>query len=153
MRCPDAVFVDGDFAIAEERLKAAAFLQFVLPGMPCVFYGDEVGTEGFEDPFCRSYFRWDRVEGSTLLSFFKELSRVRRDSKALTYGDVRVDTDAGGRVWIRRAYGDTSVCAVLNAGNSAEISLPGKILFSHKAVCSERVITLEQYGFALVQDI
>ena len=36
-----------------ELLKKAAFLQFSLPGIPCIFYGDELAMEGYGDPYCR----------------------------------------------------------------------------------------------------
>jgi glycosidase len=44
-------------------LKTAALLQFTLPGAPCVYYGDEAGMEGFEDPFNRRFFPWGREIG------------------------------------------------------------------------------------------
>ena len=44
------------------RLRMAVFLQFTLPGMPCIYYGDEAGMEGFEDPFCRACYPWGRED-------------------------------------------------------------------------------------------
>ena len=38
--------------------RAAAFLQYVLPGCPCIYYGDEAGLEGLGDPFNRRFFPW-----------------------------------------------------------------------------------------------
>ena len=35
--------------------KASALLQFTLPGNPCIYYGDEIGMEGFEDPLNRCF--------------------------------------------------------------------------------------------------
>lgn len=40
---------DEYYAFAKLRLKAAAILQYTLPGVPCVYYGDEAGMQGFED--------------------------------------------------------------------------------------------------------
>jgi len=45
------------YARTREKLYLAAFLQFTLPGMPSIYYGDEVGLEGFEDPWCRRTFQ------------------------------------------------------------------------------------------------
>ena len=45
---------------AVRRLKCLVTMQFTLPGVPTIFYGDEAGVEGFADPFCRSCYPWDR---------------------------------------------------------------------------------------------
>ena len=50
------------YAIAVERLKAAALLQFTLFGVPSIYYGDETGTEGYSDPFCRKCLDWERID-------------------------------------------------------------------------------------------
>ncbi len=70
---------------AVRRLKMAAFLQFMLPGSPCIYYGDEAGMEGFEDPFNRGFFPWDN-ENKELLEFFKKLSHLKNTHRALRCG-------------------------------------------------------------------
>lgn len=49
---------------------------YFLPGIPCVFYGDETGLEGYADPFCRAEYPWDRLD-KKLLKFFRKLGKVR----------------------------------------------------------------------------
>lgn len=63
------------------RLLAAAVIQFTLPGIPCVFYGDEAGTEGFGDPACRATFPWGREE-KRLVDIHKKLGALRRNNKS-----------------------------------------------------------------------
>ena len=46
-------------AIALRRLQTAVVLQMTLPGIPCIYYGDEAETEGYNDPFNRTCFPWD----------------------------------------------------------------------------------------------
>ncbi|MCQ4965238.1 alpha-amylase family glycosyl hydrolase, partial [Bifidobacterium pseudocatenulatum] len=41
-------------------VKIAFALLFNLPGIPCVYYGDEAGVEGGKDPDNRRYFPWGR---------------------------------------------------------------------------------------------
>lgn len=41
------------------RLWLTVLLQMTLPGVPCVYYGDERGMEGFRDPYNRAAFPWD----------------------------------------------------------------------------------------------
>ena len=100
--------------IAEKRLKCAAFLQFMLPGMPCIYYGDEIGTEGFEDPFCRTFFDWEKEKKSELKEFYKKLSQVRNKSEALRLGDTRVECLCGGVLKIERRYKNKKENAFVN---------------------------------------
>ncbi len=44
-----------------QRLKLALCLLFFFPGMPCVYYGDEIGMTGGYDPDCRKGFIWDET--------------------------------------------------------------------------------------------
>lgn len=73
-------------ALAMQRLRLITQLQLSLPGIPSIFYGDEIGTEGFGDPFCRACFDWNKVDGD-LHAFFKAAIAARKDSDALTRGD------------------------------------------------------------------
>lgn len=63
-------------AVAKERLKVAALLQFTLPGIPCIYYGDENGMEGYSDPFCRGCFNWERRD-EELQQFYTRLGQIR----------------------------------------------------------------------------
>lgn len=62
---------------AVERLQFAAVLLYTLPGVPCIYYGDEAGMEGCRDPFNRGFYPWGR-ENTELLAFFRELGEIRR---------------------------------------------------------------------------
>ncbi len=77
---------------AIKRLKAAAFLQFCLPGCPCIYYGDEAGMEGFEDPFNRAFFPWGKENGE-LLEFYKKLSAIKNSHPALKFGKTEFIND------------------------------------------------------------
>lgn len=69
-----------------KRLKSAAVIQYTLPGVPSIFYGDEAGVQGYGDPFCRATYPWGR-ENQELLSFYKNLGKVRKNCKAFKDGD------------------------------------------------------------------
>lgn len=69
-------------------MKCASVLQYFLPGIPSVFYGDETGKEGYKDPFNRGTFPWDN-ENDELVEFVRDLGRVRRSCPALARGDIR----------------------------------------------------------------
>ncbi len=70
-----------EYAAGCRRLKAAAFLQFTLPGIPCIYYGDEAGMTGFEDPFNRGCYPWGG-EDRDLLDYFKALAAFRQSRHA-----------------------------------------------------------------------
>ena len=71
---------------AKRLLTCAATLQYTLPGVPSLFYGDEAGIEGFGDPFCRAAYPWG-CEEKEILDFYKALGELRRSTPALKCGD------------------------------------------------------------------
>lgn len=93
---------------AEERLCLAAFLEFMLPGMSSIYYGDEAGSEGYEDPFCRRTFPWGK-EDKNLVDYFRGLGAMKNRSQALRRGDVWVTQAGEGRLaFCRRWQGETA---------------------------------------------
>ncbi len=66
-----------DVDTAKKRLRLAAVLQYTLPGVPCIFYGDEAGMEGCEDPFNRRFYPWSTAD-SALVECFRKLGRLRK---------------------------------------------------------------------------
>ncbi len=69
-----------------ELLRKAAFLQFSLPGIPCIFYGDELAMEGYGDPYCRGTYPWDGGDRE-MLQLYKELGAVRKNFRPNFAGD------------------------------------------------------------------
>ncbi|WP_040195792.1 glycoside hydrolase family 13 protein [Candidatus Soleaferrea massiliensis] len=61
-----------------QLLKLSFVLQYFLPGVPCLYYGDEIGMQGYKDPFNRRPFAWDHID-EELLAFTRELGRVRSE--------------------------------------------------------------------------
>ncbi|MCW5942169.1 MAG: glycoside hydrolase family 13 protein [Fimbriimonadaceae bacterium] len=74
---------------AEER-RFAQTLQFVLPGAPMIYYGDELGMPGGDDPRQRGSMKWDKVrEDNADLAWTRKLVAMRRKVRALRVGDFR----------------------------------------------------------------
>lgn len=69
---------DEEYALAVKRQKLAAVIQYTLPGVPSLYYGDEAGLEGFGDPFCRAAYPWGK-EDTELLDFYKWLGNMRKE--------------------------------------------------------------------------
>ncbi|MEG1560633.1 MAG: glycoside hydrolase family 13 protein [Clostridia bacterium] len=74
-----------DLARGKKRMFLASMVQFFMPGVPCVYYGDEVGALGMADPFNRAPYPWGR-EDNALLSHYRALGAVRRENKTLLSG-------------------------------------------------------------------
>ena len=68
-----------------KRLMLAAFIQMAVPGVPCIYYGDEAGLVGLADPFCRATYPWGR-EDSEISDFYCAITRIRAESSALKSG-------------------------------------------------------------------
>lgn len=143
---------ESDLVLAKKRAKIAFFLQFILPGMPSVYYGDEIGTEGFEDPFCRSFFDWERVEKNDLLPFVKSLGKLKNTEKPLREGRTTVETDGKGRLFITRSLGKKTLCAVVNLGEDLTLQEEKKILLSCEIKENDGNLTLPKLSFLLYRE-
>lgn len=61
---------------AKELLKLAYAIVATVPGVPCIYYGDEAGQEGYRDPFNRLPYPWGK-EDMELLEYYKKTNRIR----------------------------------------------------------------------------
>lgn len=68
------------------RLKLLALIQMTLPGVPCIYYGDEAGMEGYGDPYNRGTYPWERMNPE-LLAWYKRLTTIRREYDLWNKGD------------------------------------------------------------------
>jgi cyclomaltodextrinase / maltogenic alpha-amylase / neopullulanase len=70
------------------RLRSALLFQFVFPGVPAVYYGDEIGLQGGKDPDCRRAFPWDiKSWDQDLRSYVKTLIQLRHEKAVLRRGN------------------------------------------------------------------
>ncbi len=112
--------------VATELLKAAAVLLFSFPGSPTLYYGDEAGMEGFEDPFNRRTYPWGH-EDHHLVLWFSKLGALRKGHMALRCGDIRYLEGSRGHVLaFTRSHGEETLLCAFNAGdNPARLCVPG----------------------------
>ncbi len=72
----------------KEKLKLLAAMQLLLPGMPVIYYGDEVGITGGQDPDCRRGMLWDENrQDKALFAYYRQLIAIRKAYPCLTEGD------------------------------------------------------------------
>lgn len=72
----------ADYRIGRERLLVAYTNLFFLPGIPSIYYGDEVGMQGMADPFCRACFPWDRIDKITLRTIRRLCKSYTKESES-----------------------------------------------------------------------
>lgn len=113
---------------------AAATLSYTLlltaEGAPMIYYGDEVGLEGDNDPGCRGTMPWDETQWSTdLLDELRGLIALRTSTDALRRGTQRVSVVGPDVVAVTRTLEDQVVTIVVNRGAApVEVAGPARIL-------------------------
>ena len=96
---------------AVSALKAASALLYFLPGMPCIYYGDEVGMEGGGDPENRAFYA-EGEAADELLPHYRWLGRLRCEHEALRVGELSLTAD-GDTVTVTRSLGKETASLTL----------------------------------------
>ena len=101
--------------------RVAMLLQLILPGAPCIYYGDELAMEGGNDPDSRRAFPADPGAGDReMRAFVAALIAARRANAALRRGTVRVLAAEGHTIVLLREAEGQRALVVVNAGTTSE---------------------------------
>ena len=135
--------------IAMEKLKRASVLQYTLPGVPCVFYGDENGQEGYSDPFCRGCFDWEN-QNVELFAHYKRLGEIRQKYREI-FRDGRckeIYAEKGCYCFKREQAGKELIVCVNNSNEEFAINCKGAYteLFSGKTYRNAFTVNGLSYG-------
>jgi neopullulanase len=121
--------VQGD----EDALKLATLFQMTFPGAPSIYYGDEVGMEGDDDPDSRRPFNWDESSwNGDLLTFFQRATRLRHEHPALRrgrYSRLLADDRHNTYAFARRGEQETLVVVLNNGTENYNLDVPTEGLF------------------------
>lgn len=126
-----------------DRLKLAAAFQFTYMGVPYIYYGDEVGLDGGNDPLCRRCMIWDEEkQNKELLQHYKTLVSVRKENKALVYGDYHNVYLKDNVIVFKRTWGSETMLIAIN-NNDSEYTIEANLAGKAKDVISREEISLE----------
>jgi glycosidase/fibronectin type 3 domain-containing protein len=120
----------ANLAEGMQRQQIASLIQFTLPGAPTIFYGDEVGQTGDDDPDDRRTYPWRDLGGNPdkkMFRHYQQLASLRKHNPALTAGDLRVllADDAAGTVAYGRKTGNQAAIVAINRNNQVNtIEIP-----------------------------
>ncbi len=98
-----------------------AAVQFALPGMPSVYYGDEEGMQGLQDPFCRGSYR---QQDTALRTYYAGLARARKECSALRRGDAAFAAFGQDVLMILRFCGGSARLVAVNRGETEAVLTP-----------------------------
>jgi 4-alpha-glucanotransferase len=118
------VLRDEELSLALKRLALAVQLLFTLPGVPCVYYGDEAGLEGWKDPFNRRTYPWG-AENQSIYELYRKWIRRYREHPALSYGVFKASVVQGQCFTHLRETEEECFFCIVNSGDErAEGAFP-----------------------------
>ena len=129
------------YELARRRLMLGAMLLYAFPGSPTVYYGDEAGVQGYEDPLNRRTYPWGQ-EDERLLAWYRKLGALRCSRPSLQQGGISYPLAAGGGLAVRRCCGSEVTVAVMNAGAEfLEVRLPWSGTIATDAMTGQQFLT------------
>ncbi len=119
---------DSQRPIARKRTKVAYGMVMTMPGVPCVFYGDEMAIEGYGDPFCRMCFPWDKMDEidpmGEMREWMKKLIALRKSDNAFSTGEIDTVYKIGhAYAYMRKGDGSKYIVVVNPEGVHRDIRL------------------------------
>lgn len=106
-----------------QRFRTAVAIMFFYPGIPCVYYGDEIGMEGGYDPDCRRTFDWNKETWDCkTYGLIKELMKLKKEP-ALSEGDFVVE-EQGGIITMIRCSNKQTLQLRVNGTDHENAGLP-----------------------------
>ena len=120
----------ANVAAGKQRVRLASLIQYTMPGAPTVYYGDEVGVTGDDDPDDRRTYPWADLGGSpdtSLLAHYTALAAARRDLPVLRDGDFRAllaDDGAGIAAYGRQTASQAAIVVINRGASDATVQVP-----------------------------
>ncbi len=107
-----------DYENGISLIKMASAIQFTLPGVPSIYYGDEAGQEGYKDPFNRYCYQWGK-ENVELVEWYKKLGEIRRSNSCFIDGRIQILSSVAGCVAYSRKSEGSAILVIANSNPHA----------------------------------
>ena len=105
---------EREYHYGMKLLMAASAMQFALPGVPTIYYGDEAGMQGYKDPFNRRCYPWGKENGE-LVEWYKKLGKIRNENRVFKDGRVEILSAVAGCVAFSRKNDDEAILVISNS--------------------------------------
>jgi len=141
---------DYDYVKGVSMMKMASLIQYTLPGVPSLYYGDEIGMQGMKDPFNRGCMDWNNPNRE-LLKWYKRLGEIRHGCKALKNGEFTPVFSENSAIAYRRDGDNNSVLVAVNNNDEETKVFVGEewdnsyCLFDYKAQNGVIILPAHRY--------
>lgn len=145
----------------KRMLKIAMVLQYFLPGVPSIYYGDEVGLQGWKDPFNRRCFPWGS-EDTDLLEYSRQLGKIRSECPVFAEGRMEfvvLEDNIVGFARYDDATGDSAIILLNRGWDTGMVSLREKTLANYafstviSGICDGDAIILPAGSYAVIRAV
>jgi glycosidase len=126
----DKEFNSANLAEGKRRLQLASLIQFTMPGAPTIYYGDEVGVTGDDDPDDRRTYPWPDLGGSpdtNLFAYYRSLTELRNRYPALVRGNftpLLADDVAGVAAYGRKYRNEAAIVLINRSAATQTVTVP-----------------------------
>ena len=139
--------------LAYQKLSALTAYMMSIPGIPCIYYGDEYGSPGGNDPDNRRQMQFenlDRYQQATR-DRAKKMIALRKSNLALVYGDTEIIEEGESYLAISRKYFDNEVIAIFNTGDKPfDMEVPSNGRINFYGSLNGEILTLPPNSFEMI---
>lgn len=148
----------------ERNLYIVVLLQILLPGTPTIYYGDEIGMEGLDDPYNRGSMKWEECNSDNqILNFYKDCINLRNSEKVFVEGCLKfIDYEDNSDILIMNRYDEKdSIYVIVNLSDDIIEFKVNAVINSNKRVMNLQksnivdtaVIKIESKKFIVLKEM
>lgn len=107
----------------KQKQHLAAAFQLLMPGMPMIYYGDELAMPGANGSDCRRGMYWDEeYRDNEMLEWYKRLIQVRRTHACIVEGELAetITRDEDGTIVLIRKNTEETIALIFNCSNDTK---------------------------------
>ena len=140
----------------KDLMRQVMAFTYLQQGVPCLYYGDEIGLTGDMDPDCRKCMIWEEEkQDRDLLHFTRSLINIRKDNqKVLSEGSLSWNwvSEEDGLIIFERELGAQRIIGIFNTGDDQiTLSRPDSILMEQFVQPEDETMIIDNKGFAIVK--